>query len=748
MNIKNQTRFASMMGSISLVLLLAACASPAIKEAGEMGRVGRYEEGLDRLKQALADDPDNRELRVATFKLQDEAVSALSHQAMLARSAGKPDEVAQLLKRMEAVAPQHPRTASLRLEVERTKRLEHMMSDAQQAFDNKAYEPAEATLRALVAEDGSNRRAKELLARIDDLRAQQTRRQSTVTLGASQKPITLEFHEAPIKNVFEALARAANINFVFDKDVRGDAKVTLFLKNTTVDEAMRVILGTQQMGYKLLNDNTVMVFPATQQKQRDLLDTVTRTFYLTNADTKQAQALIRTVAKTRDVFADDRLNMIVVRDTPEVVRMIERLIQGLDIPDPEVMLDLEVIEVSSKALDQIGISWPDTVNYGVPDATSPVTLSAPVSSYMHAYITNPLAIATLKSTRGATNILANPKIRARNREKAKVLLGEKLPVFTTTSTANVGVSASVSYLDVGLKLEVEPQVQLDNDVTVKLALEVSSVTDKVIGPQGSLAYQIGTREATTTLRLKDGETQILAGLINDNESRSSAGVPGLHELPIAGHLFGTTTDSKDKTEVVLLVTPHIVRNVVQPASAVSLMPSGTETQPGSVSMSLRDEATASGASSGVAVQGGARANGVSAPSKPTAPQSINEVRVTGPEEVMPGSAFQVMVRNPKAQALSVNVMIDTNHVEVVGQNMQSASSVSVSVPPQGMVPVMLRAKTGAAGLETNIHLDVPSEALIVKIRNPADPDQASDAGAMNTDGEKDKEEAEPGAQPR
>ncbi|MFT3858862.1 MAG: secretin N-terminal domain-containing protein [Aquabacterium sp.] len=722
---KNPFRLALAKGltSLALALLVTACASPALEDARQMGQAGQYESAMRTLRQALAARPDDRELRTALFKQQEQAVNELSQQAGMLRAAGQTADARRVLERLEVVAPQHPRTAALRAELERAARLQGMLAEGRRHFEAARYEQAEATLRALLAEDGANHAARDLLTRIDELRASQTRQRSTLSLATSQKPVTLEFRDAALRNVFEALARAADLNFVFDKDVRADARLTLFLKNTTVEEALRVILGTQQLGHKLLNANTVMVFPATQQKQRDVLDTVTRTFYLTNADVKQAQALVRTVAKSRDVFIDERLNLLVVRDTPEVVQLIDRLVQGLDLPDPEVVLDLEVMEVSSKRMSQIGINWPEAVNYGLPGETGPITLSRNLNDTLRYYVPNPLAVAQLRATQGATNLLANPRIRARNREKAKVLLGEKLPVFTTTSTANVGVSASVSYLDVGLKLEIEPQVQLDNDVTMKVALEVSSVTDKVTGPQGSIAYQVGTRQASTTLRLKDGETQILAGLINDNESRTAAGIPGLKDLPLAGRLFSTTNDSRDKTEVVLLVTPRIVRNIVQPVSAASPLPSGTESQPGAMPMQLRDMAMMSNEGP----PAGARtmtAPPSSAPDRPGAPSrgaaaevSANGIGLSGPQQVMPGSAFRLTVRNAGAQPVNETVQFDPTYLEAV-EGDRALSSIGVQLPATGSATVMLRAKAGLGDFETTVQLR-SGATLRLQVKEPS-----------------------------
>ncbi|TAK88737.1 MAG: general secretion pathway protein GspD, partial [Aquabacterium sp.] len=532
---------------VIVATLVTGCANPVIEDAHRLAGLGQHEAALQKLDEAARKDQTDRQLRTEVMLQRDATVGYLVYLADAARAAGRLDDVALVLKRLEVAAPQHPRVAWLRSELTRLRRHQRLVAEAQQQLDAQAYERADAALQTVLSEDPNNGKARAMMNKLAELRESQSRKQSTLQLATATKPITLEFREASVRTVFETLARAAGVNFVFDKDVRSDAKVTLFLKNTTVDEAMRVILGTQQLGSKLLNDNTVLVFPATQQKQRDLLDTVTRTFYLVNADPKQALSLVRTVAKTRDIFVDERLNLLVIRDTPEVVRLVERLIQSIDLADPEVMLELEVMEVSNNQLNAMGMSWPTSVSYGIPGSAAALTSF----TGLQAFTTNPLAIATLRATHDTTNILANPKIRARNREKAKVLLGEKLPVFTTTSTPSNGSisnAVSINYVDVGLKLDVEPQVQLDNDVTIKVALEVSSITNKVSGPNDSFAYQVGTRQATTTLRLRDGETQILAGLINDSESRSSAGIPGFHDMPVVGRLFGLTTNEHKKSE--------------------------------------------------------------------------------------------------------------------------------------------------------------------------------------------------------
>lgn len=696
--------------ALLVATLLSACTHGALREAQTLRQAGQHEAALQRLEAGSREAPNDVALKSAYIKQRDTAVAHLLYQAENARTAGRAQEAEALLARIEALAPGHPRAAWLRADADRQTRQQQRLREARDAVEGKAWARAEAALRAILADTPHHPEARAMLSDLDEQRAEQTRRQSSLQLATAGKPITLEFREAALRTVFESLARAAGINFVFDKDVRGEAKVTLFLRDTTVDEALRVILNTQQLGAKLLNANTVLVFPNTSQKQRDLLDTVTRSFYLTNADPKQAQSLVRTMAKTRDLFVDERLSLLVVRDTPEVVRLVERLIASIDLPDPEVMLELDVMEVSSKKLDELGLNWPDTFQYGLPGGgTAPITSS----SSLRWSVANPVAVATLKGSTDATNLLANPKIRARNREKAKILIGEKLPVFTTTSTANVGVSASVSYLDVGLKLDLEPQVQLDNEVIIKVALEVSSVTGRVTGPQDSLAYQVGTRQATTSLRLKDGETQILAGLINDEEGRNAAGLPWLHDLPVLGRLFGTTANTHNKTEVVLLITPRVVRNLNQNLLPVSPMASGTEAQPGAAPWMIQQGRAGNLAGAGRMVPARERLGG-----RPLADPSQGEpVSLSGPEEAMPGASFQITVSNQQAEPLRTTLVYDASLLEAPGEQ-GGGGQMPLEVPAQGTQVVTLKVKGDAPPAEAVVNLASGGAAWRVRIKAP------------------------------
>jgi general secretion pathway protein D len=529
-----------------------------------------------------------------------------------------------------------------------------------------------------------------------------------------QKPVTLEFRDAPLRQVFEALSRSSAINFVFDKDVRADARVTVFLRGVTLDEALRVVLSTQQLDRKLLNESSVLIFPNTAAKQREHQELITRTLYLTNADVKQVQAMVRTIAKVRDIHIDERLNLLIVRDTPEVLRLVEKLIASVDLPEPEVMLEVEVMELATDQVDALGLQWPETINYGLPALDSLGQVVGQVSGQVflnerrgfRASIANPAIVATLRGTAGNSNILANPKIRVRNRDKAKVHIGQKLPVFTTTTnfTGATSVAASVSYLDIGLKLDVEPTVQLDNDVVIKIGMEVSNLIRQVTGPGGTTAYEIGTRNTATVLRLADGETQVLAGLINDEDRKTAAGIPGLSRIPLLGRLFGTQTDTRNKTEVVLLITPRVVRNLAVPDASLTRLASGTDASPGAFSSLLRREARVGvGPSGGGAAPAAAPAPATAAAAMAPSGEATLKLDVT--PQIPAGGTVSVALKNESGLAIKGELEYDASRLTPAQPVANAAAGrYPLELPPRGERIVVLRALPPAAGQALNINI--------------------------------------------
>ena len=465
--------------------------------------------------------------------------------------------------------------------VELQRRQQLRLDEAQTLIAQDRRDEAGQRLRQVLSENPTSARALALKRQLDDA-AGRSAEAGPPTLKASlRKPVSLDFRDANLKTVFEALSRSTGINFVFDREVKPDIKVTLSIANLSIDDVIGVLTVTNQLERKVLNDNTVLIYPNTAAKQKDYLDLTVKTFYLSNAEAKAVFTMLKTVLKTKDLYADEKLNSLTMRDTAAAITLAGKLIAEQDLAEPEVLLDVEVLEINRSRLAEIGVEPPGKftlLNIVQNPATVISTATGNTTVQNNTLTTTQLTLDRLRNIRGSaigidnpsvnlraqngdTNILANPRIRVRNRDKARILIGDRVPVITTTATANVGVSESVSYLDVGLKLDVEPNVFLDNEVGVKINLEVSNIVREVRSRAGGLTYQIGTRLATTSLRLKDGETQALAGLISDEDRKGAVGVPWLIDLPILGRLFSSERNDRNKTEIVLLITPRVVRNL-------------------------------------------------------------------------------------------------------------------------------------------------------------------------------------------
>jgi general secretion pathway protein D len=688
------------------VVLLAACANPALRQAEDLGRTNQWPAALRVLDDALAKEPGDPQLRAAQVRAREQATARLILQIEALRGAGRWDEAQAVLSQLALADARHPRLAALTVDIERGRRHEAQLAAGRAALKEGRIERADAVAREILAEAPQHPGARLLASQVAQARPLEA---SVGELGPNfQKPVTLEFRDAPLRQVFEALARSSAINFVFDKDVRADARVTVFLRGVTLDEALRVVLSTQQLDRKLLNESSVLIFPNTPAKQREHQELVTRTLYLTNADVKQVQAMVRTIAKVRDIHIDERLNLLIVRDTPEVLRFVEKLIASVDLPEPEVMLEVEVMELATDQVDALGLQWPETINYGLPALNSLGQAVGQVSGQVflneyrgfRASIANPALVATLRGTAGNSNLLANPKIRVRNRDKAKVHIGQKLPVFTTTTnfTGSTSVAASVSYLDIGLKLDVEPTVQLDNDVVIKIGMEVSNLIRQVTGPGGTTAYEIGTRNTATVLRLADGETQVLAGLINDEDRKSAAGIPGLSRIPLLGRLFGTQTDTRNKTEVVLLITPRVVRNLAVPDASLTRLASGTDASPGAFSSLLRREARV-----GVGPSSGGGQAVPAAAAAGTATEATLKLDVT--PQIPAGGTVSVTLKNESGLSVKGELEFDASRL-TPAQAMANVTPgrLPVELPPRGERVVVLRALPPAAGQVLNIGL--------------------------------------------
>ncbi|HZE92472.1 MAG TPA: secretin N-terminal domain-containing protein, partial [Rhizobacter sp.] len=569
--------------AICLALPLMACAPGRefVRDGQQKIDQGQLEEGLLQMEKGISLEPENREYRMLVIRQRETQIGLLLGRADAQRNADRFDDAVALYRRVIGIDPNNTRAQAGLDAVESARRQQQRVDEAQTLLTQGRADEAEQKLQQVLAETPTHAKALSLKQALLDRAGRMAETAQPVLKPSLRKPVSLDFRDANLKSVFDALSRTTGINFVFDREVKPDIKITLSIANLSIEDVIGVLAVTNQLERKTLNENTVLIYPSTLAKQKDYQELAVKTFYLVNADVKAVFTMLKTVLKSKDLYADERLNSLTLRDSIDAIHLAEKLIAAQDLAEPEVLLDVEVLEIKRSRLLEIGIDPPgkfSLLNIVANPSTVVNTAAGPTTVVNNTLTTTQLTLdrlrhiaassvgidnpaLNLRGENGDTNILANPRIRAKNREKARILIGDRVPVITTTSAANVGVSESVSYLDVGLKLDVEPNVYLDNEVGVKVNLEVSNIVREVRSNSGSLTYQIGTRQATTTLRLKDGETQALAGLISDEDRHSTAGIPGMVDLPVLGRLFSTERNDRTKTEIVLLITPRVVRNL-------------------------------------------------------------------------------------------------------------------------------------------------------------------------------------------
>ena len=403
----------------------------------------------------------------------------------------------------------------------------------------------------------------------------------------SRDPIALNFHDAKLTTVFEILTKLSGINFILDEDLQNN-RTSLYLEQASFAQAMELVLRMNNLEKKILNKKTIILYPKTRDKQKQFEDQVIQVFYLSHMGAKNAVKLLRSMLQVRKVFIQEELNAVVIRDQPDVIRLAQKLIEAIDRGNSEVVFDLELIEVNQSDDLELGVKLSDySVSAGLSQAGSGVIAASSLAatdatdglasslSNLKSFYSLPTATFNFAKTKADTEILANPKIRVRNKEKAKVHIGSREPIVTVTTDDGV-TSDSVSYIDVGVKLEIEPTVQLDQTIVARVALEVSNVSGRETTSSGTVVITISTTTADTALTLLDGEQTIIGGLIRSDKTKTKYKIPLLGDIPFIGELFNAQEDSKNKREILLSITPHIVRSVHVPTNDSATVWSGSE----------------------------------------------------------------------------------------------------------------------------------------------------------------------------
>jgi len=644
-----------------LAALLTGCAGYQLHEDGlSLLAQGRTEEGLSKLAEASRAAPDNLAYHADLLRSREQTVSRMLGAANSERAAGHPAAAQTIYEGILRIDPGNSR-AVLGLEtLAMDARHDAAIKEAEALLKKQDVEGARAVIKRVLLENPKHGNALLLQKKIDEEATKEA--MAVPSLKAKfTNPVTLQFRDANLKMVFEALSRTSGINVLLDREVKPDLKTSIFVKEVSVEDTINLILLQNQLEKKVISDNTVFIYPATAAKLKDYQDLKIRSFHLTNADPKQILTMIKTLLKTKDIFIHEKTNSIVMRDTPDAIRLAEKMVADQDIAEPEVMLEVEVLEVSTTRLSELGIKWPSSFSLATPDGITTLGQLRDLDS--DDLLATPLkATLNLKLDDTDTNILASPRIRVRNREKARVMIGSRVPVITNAvtpvSTGTPVITGSVQYLDVGLQLEVEPDIHLDNEVVIKVKLDVSNIIKQVENKEsGTIAYEVGTRNANTVLRLKDGETQILAGLISDADRKSASKVPGLGQIPIIGRLFSNHSDDSAKTEIVLSITPRIVGSARLPDVTKVEYWTGTESSVRSDLLNIKSlgsvaVATTASAAPVARQRPVAQRKDVTPASQPSAAGSPATLSWQGPAQVKPGGKISLTLSAQSPQPLN------------------------------------------------------------------------------------------------
>jgi general secretion pathway protein D len=577
------------------MLALGGCAtmpekSSYLNQGKELGSQGDWDRSVQALQKAFHENPEDKEIRILLIRAKRNA--SLAHmsigEALLKEN--RFDEAISEFQMGIALDPTNIKSESL-LETSRAmKESEYQLKRADSFIKTENLIQAEKALETALKLNPQNRRAQELLISLKGKTAPSSPLRTKLD---AVSPISLKFKDTPILNIFEALTKLTGVNFIFDRDLQ-DHKATIFVTEVVFDEFMDVFLRTNRLASKIVNPKTMIIYPASAEKAKEYRDLQIRTFYLANLDTKRAVALLSKVLKSKDITPNDTLNAVVIRGPKELVDIASRVIEANDRQVSEIMMGVEILEVARTKELNLGVEFdPPSVSVGLGEPTEGFFNPNPQSSTFRAVgnaslsalrrasaqnvlLSLPTATINLLKQDGDTNILAKPQLRVKNGEKARIHIGERVPLRSNRRVETTSVvTTDFQYQDIGIKLEVEPIINLHDDITLKMILEVSALGAN-LGTAAEPQFSIRTRTAQSVLNIRAGETIILGGLISDEERRTVRKVPFIGDIPILGHLFTNRNNNDVKSDILMAITPIVIRSLDVPDPSVTRIWSGRE----------------------------------------------------------------------------------------------------------------------------------------------------------------------------
>ncbi len=521
---------------LCLLLVSAGCRTSADFKAGEVAeKNGRFDEAVSYYTRAVKENPNNSNYRNNLKRAQLRAAEAHALKATRHKNAGDLDAAQRELQLALAMNP----------------------TDTNLVQDLAKID---------VAIQEKNARA--ALTNIDRLKeqARETPLGRLELAPGGEEPTGFLFREASLRDVFLSLGKMAGVNMVFD-GAFADQTISIELHDTSFEEVLRSLCQVSQNFFYVQSENIVTIVPDTPAKRREYEKQIMKTFYLSSADVKETIDLLRIVLGARRVAPHTATNALTIVDTPEKVAAAERIITTIDKSRAEVIVHLELLEVNRTSLEEYGIQLRsgiegvEGITVGVFPEQSTTLDGSPYDSSNVSVSGLPGAVVQLLRMDGDTRILANPRLRAIDGQTATAQFGERVPIPITTFTpiAQGGIAqqpvTTFEYQNIGVNIEVTPRTHHNDEVSLQLRVQLDNISGTTL--QGLPTF--GNRFVETLLRLQDGETSLLAGLILTEERTSMTGLPGLASVPVLGRLFAANKDEARETDIVLILTPRVVR---------------------------------------------------------------------------------------------------------------------------------------------------------------------------------------------
>jgi general secretion pathway protein D len=555
-----------------VLALLAGCAASTIKQADDYAAQDEWLKAVLEYRKALAAQPNDVEYRSRLKQTELKAADFYYQRGIqLLEQANLDAAIVQFQQGLAAV-PDHSKLQQAMVEVLARKEAANLYLEAINLREAGRLEDARRQFQKTLEAWPDHKDAKLALT---ELNKDQDEKASEGVALTSKAPITLNFRQTDLKQAFEFLARAFGVNVIFDEGVKS-VPVTLFAKDVTFEQGLNLLLTTSKSFYKKIGANTILVAPDSKEKRGQYEDHLVRTFHMNSVRAKEMADILRGLVVIKRIIINEQLNTITIRDTEEVLRLSERIIDNNDRKPAEMILDVEILEVNRNKSERLGLDF-GTYAFTLA-APNPLPIANSIRDAFQATATltiPPLTFRFFKQDVDA-KILANPKIRVLNGRVAKIHIGDRVPLRAATIVDATGQTRTTfDYKDIGIRLAVEPTIYLDNSALVKIGLEVSALGEN-LGTINDPAFRIGTRNAETFMVLRDGETAILGGLIQDADRTNRTKVPGLGDIPAVGTLFTAYDDQAQRTDVLLTITPRVVRGWDVPARAAREFYSGSE----------------------------------------------------------------------------------------------------------------------------------------------------------------------------